>query len=123
MENINEILIENGYIDSEFDLYDKSLSITPNKLSIFNSYSETEKKATLLQYKAMYTSYGKDIFRFHTKHIKGFQFGNPKFENSVRIHLFGNKENKYDVQLFGVNQEEIDLILSSIQEGASDVHN
>jgi len=114
-KTIHPDLINDVRIKTEYDLYNESLAMTPAQMSIFDSYEESKRKSRLLSYKALYTSYGRNISKFKTKNIKGFQFGDPIVDDHVKLHIFDNNAEKHALVFSGFSQKEIDFSLISIK--------
>jgi hypothetical protein len=102
--------------NSGFAFYDKCLSTSPNKISIFTPKRQLGETLILLMLKTIITRQDVKIFRFQTINLKGFQFGDPEANDGVEVEFFIGKDDTYLMKFISVNQNEIDYILSSIEE-------
>jgi len=101
-----------------FDGYNKILYTTPDQINFSTAYEVSKEKASLLILKAIFTAYDKRIiYRFESKNIKGFQFGDPSKTNNVIVDFFDNNNNLYHLKFYSFSQKEIDFILFSLRCG------
>lgn len=104
-------------LKSDYLLQKHLFEVNPDQINVFTPRKEAIKKMLLLNYKITQTMLGaseKYIYNFQTPFIKGFQFGNtPK--NGNGIEFYDNSDNRFYLGSVGLNQDEIDTILSSIK--------
>ena len=98
-----------------FENYTNVLNVSPDQITIFIPYEKAKEKAARLIEKAIYATYGEKIYKFKTKNIRGFQFGDPNNENPVFVHFFDEKDRIFKMRFYSATQDEIDFILSSIE--------
>lgn len=103
-------------LKSNYTIISASYNTTPNQASFFKSSSDLRKIAILLNVKMIFTeSTIKKIYKFETKDIKGFQFGDTKDTNTVLVQIFSKYNRIHRMSILSATQEEIDFILSSMK--------
>ena len=113
-KRLKELLGDQAF-KSDYSVFIESLGTTPDQASIFKSSKDLGRAIIMLMLKRVLTepNIGK-IYKFETKNIRGFQFGDPQENNSVAIEIF-NKDGRINrMSIHSANQDEIDFILSSM---------
>ena len=104
----------NIHTNNDYDIYNMSFDITPDKISIFSSLDEKKRILALLSFKQSLINVRDiiDIYRYKSNDISGFRFDLKK--NIHTVYIF-NRNHDYvtnlDFCMFTV--EEINDILSS----------
>ena len=102
-------------LKSEYAFVNLILNTTPDQATIFKPLPELARIHPLLIAKALYSHLGDVIYKFESRNLKGFQFGNPQNTENVRVHVFGGKDQVYRLHFVRATQDEIDYILSTIE--------
>jgi len=113
-EKLKELMGDQTF-KSNYSVFGESLGTTPDQASIFRSSKDLGKAIIMLMLKRILTEPNiEKIYKFETKVIRGFQFGDPQKDNPVAIKIFNNDGRIYRMSIHSANQDEIDFILSSM---------
>lgn len=109
-------LLENNELCFDYALYNEFLNTTPNQASILKPSKELIKIKVLLMLRSFFAGYdaGK-IYKFETVTSKGFQFGDPQANQTIRLIIFDNNGKVIEMSIYSARQDEIDFILSTIK--------
>lgn len=102
-------------IKSEYAIYNLSLDTSPSQIHLLMPFNELGQKSIMLIVKAAIVVDVDKIFRFSTKNLRGFQFGEPDKNKEISVHIFDKKNRLFQIKFSSANQNEIDFILSSIK--------
>jgi len=101
---------------SNFKLNNLVLSVSPDKVSIFDSKKEALADSILLSLKlAWVLPFKGGIYSFQTPDLQGFQYGDPAVSSGVKLKIFDNRDREFQIALKGATQKDIDFILSSMK--------
>lgn len=102
-------------LQSEYAAIRFCLNATPDAGGIFGNGEELRRLPSKLLLKAVYSPLGDVIYQYETERFRGFQFGSPRNSRTVFIYLFDTFDRLYRMRLSAINQDEIDLLLASIE--------
>jgi hypothetical protein len=115
-------------VASNYAFYQEVLNLTPDSLSIFTPGKKAVGVSVLLILKTILVpEHATAVYSFSTENIRGFLFGIPGKDRSVRVVTFNDEDQVASFLIFRIaggeeeiNQAEVSSIIASIRATAPD---
>jgi hypothetical protein len=116
-------------VASDYAFYQEVLNLTPDRLSIFTPGKKAVGVSVLLILKTsiLVPAHATAVYSFSTEDVRGFQFGIPGKDRSVRVVIFDGEDQTVSFLIFRVaggeheiTQSEVSRIIASIRVHTTD---